>query len=123
MRGDPVAVVIGGLRFDTSRCKLLGSVRVRSTTGPAAQRRHRSWSEALYVTQNGRYFLACRGGRQTRFRVWHEGEYRAGKHVQPLCKAEALQWCLDNSRFQVLAQVLAAPDPPVTRQRRIEVVR
>ena len=50
------------------------------------------WSEALYRTKSGNYFLYCYGGPNSRHGEWHGNTGGWGRQIKPIGLAEAQEW-------------------------------
>ncbi len=51
------------------------------------------WSEELYLTEKGNWFLFGRGGGMTRYADHQDGHSSEGKKIIPMTRLEALEWC------------------------------
>jgi len=81
--------VIKGLVYNTETAEILGS----ADSSYLGANDFRSYSETLFKTKKGRFFLAGEGGPMTK---WGEacGDMRGfGSGIIPLDSAEAREWC------------------------------
>ena len=58
---------------------------------PTSDFRH--WSETLYVTKKGAYFLHGEGGPMSKYSRTLGNESRGDDQIIPLTKEEAIEWC------------------------------
>lgn len=81
--------IINGKKYDTSTATELGS---RSGGGYCNDFRH--WSESLYRTPNGKFFICGEGGPMSHWAVYSDnGNERSGSEgIRALTEAEALAW-------------------------------
>jgi hypothetical protein len=54
------------------------------------------WSEKLYVTAKGRWFLHAQGGAMTKYAIQKYTHLIGGEVILPLTTVEALDWCERN---------------------------
>ena len=106
-----VRITAGRLRFDTATAQKLGQRKGQSVTGSDAQIRNRAWTETLYLTPNGRLFLACEGGKQSRHRNGDGEDAKPGNHIEIFNKAQALQWAL--GKHTLCAKLLTIEEKPL----------
>jgi hypothetical protein len=84
-----VKQVIEGKRYDTETATKIGEGGGKAYPGD-----FHYYSEALYVTKKGSYFLAGEGGPLSRYgRPAYGGGTCGGEGIIPLSKEEALSWC------------------------------
>ena len=80
--------VIDGKVYDTETAREIDS----SSRGYVGD--FRAYSESLYKTKKGAYFLSGRGGPASHYAVSTEdGGYNGGSGIIPQTPAEALTWC------------------------------
>lgn len=108
-----IRITGAGLKYDTRTATKLGQLKGQSVTGSAAQIRNRAWTETLYVTPNGRLFLACEGGKRSRHRIGDGEHARPGKRIELFTKAQALQWAL--GQHALCAKILAIDTDPLDK--------
>lgn len=79
--------VIQGVLCDTSTAKFLGEASYLS------DRDFAHWSEELYRTKSGRYFLYGEGGPASRYAVTiGQNEWSGGEKIQLLSRETAMKW-------------------------------
>lgn len=79
--------VIQGVLCDTSTAKHLGSVSYLGVRDFA------HWSEELYRTKSGKYFLYGEGGPASRYAVTiGQNEWSGGEKIQLLSRETAMEW-------------------------------
>ena len=87
--------VIGGLRYDTAKSTLIGEASANCSRSDFEW-----WEAGLYVTPNGRHFLAGRGGAKTLWARPVDGSTTSGKTggsgIKPLTADEARTWAKAN---------------------------
>ena len=64
----------------------------------------RDWTEKLFKTKKGRFFVAGQGGPMSRWREAVGNGWTGGDGIIPLMNVEALEWCEVN---EVAADVIA----------------
>ncbi|MCE6968049.1 hypothetical protein [Cereibacter sphaeroides] len=83
--------IIGGKRYDTDDATLIGEM-----TSRYSQSDFNYYEEALYLTDNGAYFLAGEGGPRSKYAVQFDRTYSSGSSIIPLSKQEAFEWAQEN---------------------------
>ena len=79
--------IIEGAKYDTETAKFIGSDSF-SNSGD-----FNHWSEKLYRTKSGKYFLHGEGGPMSRYsRVVGQNEWCGGEKIIPLDRAGAMKW-------------------------------
>jgi hypothetical protein len=91
--------IIDGKRYDTETATKLAEW---SNSVPVTDFHH--MEETLYVTQNGRYFLAGRGGPMTRWSRPEGGGRGAGEGIKPVDRETAREWCETHDFVDVLEE-------------------
>ena len=79
--------IVDGKRYDT---------RTAEEIGTASRGHHgdfRAWTETLYRTKKGVYFIAGNGGPMTRWGQSSGNESWGDEGILPLTRDEALEWC------------------------------
>lgn len=80
--------VINGSRYDTETARQLGSASSNSLHSDLSW-----WSETLYRTKAGKYFVYGAGGPMTRYaRACGDGSYGYGESIMPLSEEKAREW-------------------------------
>ena len=101
--------VIQGVLCDTATAKFLGSASYLSSRDFA------HWSEELYRTKSGRYFLYGEGGPASRYAVTiGQNEWSGGEKIQLLSRETAMEWAeeyLDGDEY-----IAAFGDPEETEK-------
>jgi len=82
--------VISGFIYDTDKAE---EVWTASYSNPSD---FKHWSETLYRTKKGAFFLAGGGGPMSRWRKDTGDGYSGSTGIIPLAEAEALDWCESN---------------------------
>ena len=79
--------IIQGVLCDTSTAKFLGEASYLS------DRDFSHWSEELYRTKSGKYFLYGEGGSASRYAVTiGQNEWSGGEKIQLLSRETAMKW-------------------------------
>lgn len=79
--------VINGTLCDTNTAKLLGE------TSYSNRRDFHYWSEELYITKSGKYFLYGEGGPASRYaKTIGQNEWSGGEAIQLLDRDAAMEW-------------------------------
>ena len=79
--------IIQGVLCDTSTAKYIGSASY------LGDRDFAHWSEALYRTKSGKYFLYGEGGPSSRYAVTiGQNEWSGGEKIQLLSRETAMKW-------------------------------
>lgn len=101
--------IIQGVLCDTSTAKHLGSASYLGDRDSAR------WSEELYRTKSGRYFLYGEGGPASRYAVTiGQNEWSGGEKIQLLSRETAMKWAeeyLDGDEY-----IAAFGDPEETEK-------
>lgn len=101
--------VIQGVLCDTSTAKHLGSASYLGVRDFA------HWSEELYRTKSGKYFLYGEGGPASRYAVTiGQNEWSGGEKIQLLSRETAMKWAeeyLDGDEY-----IAAFGDPEETEK-------
>lgn len=81
--------IIGGKRYDTETAQEIGSGGGKGNPGD-----FRHYSESLYITKKGSFFLAGEGGPLSRYgRPAYGGGTCGGEGIIPISREDALSWC------------------------------
>jgi hypothetical protein len=89
--------VIDGLLFDTDKATEIGS----DCFGYTNDFGH--WEAGLYVTKNGRYFLAGSGGPASQYqREVGQNSWVGGSRIDALTEDEAFEWAEDHLDVEVV---------------------
>ena len=119
--------IIQGVLCDTSTAKFLGEASYLS------DRDFAHWSEELYRTKSGKYFLYGEGGPASRYAVTvGQNEWSGGEKIQLLSRETAMKWAeeyLDGDEY-----IAAFGDPeeaekamsvilPLKTRERLEVLK
>lgn len=83
--------IIDGKRYDTDESQLIGE-----KTSGHSPRDFNHYSEALYLTRKGAYFLAGEGGPLTKYGVQIGNDIACGSAIFPFSKQEAFGWAQEN---------------------------
>ena len=79
--------IVDGKRYDTETAQKIGH-ESRGNCGD-----FRAWSETLYKTKNGAFFIAGEGGPMTRWGKSSGNESWGDEGIIALTPKEALEWC------------------------------
>ena len=91
--------VIDGLLYDTEEAEEIAS----RSHGHAGDFEH--FSEALYVTDSGRYFIYGKGGARSPYRQrLGQGEYGGGSGFRTLSEDEAQQWAEKHAKASTVME-------------------
>lgn len=83
--------VIQGVLCDTSTAKYLGSASY------LGDRDFAHWSEKLYRTKSGKFFLYGEGGPASRYAMTiGQNEWSGGEKIQLLSRETAMEWAEEN---------------------------
>jgi len=83
--------LIDGKLYDTDSAELITSTYPNGTQDRSDFRFLR---EQLYVTENGFYFVAAKGGAKTKLsQPAATGGTTGGAEIRPLSEQEAFEWC------------------------------
>lgn len=94
--------IINGKRYDTSTAKKVAEAW--NGLGPSD---FRNYSEELYRTPRGNWFLWGEGGPMTRYaRPVGNNGYCGGSKLIPLTPEEAREWCEQNDEPDVIDKYL-----------------
>lgn len=81
--------IVGGKRYDTETAQKIGKGEGTAYVGD-----FRYYSEALYKTSKGSFFLAGEGGALSHYaRPAYGGGTCGGEGIIPLSREDALSWC------------------------------
>ncbi len=81
------------------------ATEVASITYGSGMRDFRYYSEGLYQTDKGRWFLAGEGGAMTRYAVpIGDNSWSGGESISTLTAEEALDWCEKHDKSGVITQ-------------------
>jgi len=80
--------VIEGLRYDTETAQEIGNY-----SNNLGDRDFHNINESLYITKNGRFFLAGEGGPLTKYAQAAGNMTSGGERIIALSQGEALDWC------------------------------
>ena len=87
VEGDIMKKIIEGSKYDTSTAKLMGSDSFSNN------RDFSHWSEALYRTKSGKYFLHGEGGPMTKYSVsTGQNQWSGGERIIPMDRSSAMAW-------------------------------
>jgi len=90
--------LIDGKLYDTDNATLLASAYPNGTQDRSNF--HFLW-ERLYVTENGRYFVAGEGGAKTRYsKPAATGGVKGGEDIRSLSAQEAFEWCQQHDKVE-----------------------
>lgn len=93
--------IIDGKRFDTDTAEFIDSYSFGRGT-------FQYFSEDLYRTVKGAWFLAGEGGARSKYAVaLSHSEWRGGEGITPLSEDEALAWCEVHSSAEVILEHFA----------------
>ena len=87
--------IINGWRFDTETATALGEA-TNFGAGASSVLDFHYWSEVLYITKTGRYFLACEGQALSKYAQPCGGGMGYGSDIKALSEREAFSWASDN---------------------------
>lgn len=79
--------IIDGKRYNTETATMIGNGRSDEGRSDFSW-----WDETLYITKNGRYFLAGEGGPASHWREQVGNMWGAGEGIKPLDADDALAW-------------------------------
>jgi hypothetical protein len=97
--------VIDGLLYDTKKAEVLGF----DDYGYAGD--FESWTERLYRTPKGAYFLAGEGGALTKYgRPAEGGGMGGGWAITPLSEAEAKRWMEHHCTTSEYMEAFGSPE-------------
>ena len=94
--------VIDGKRYDTERATL-----VAEATGPYNRGDFHWWSEELYLTAKGMWFLAGEGGAMSSYAEKVPGGMGGGQAIRPLTAFEARRWLEEQGEMTALEEHFA----------------
>lgn len=107
--------VIRGVLCDTATAKCLGE------TSYLDARDFAHWSEELYRTKSGKYFLYGEGGSASRYAVTiGQNEWSGGEKIQLLSRETAMEWAeehLDGDEY-----IAAFGDPEETEKATLVIL-
>lgn len=98
--------VIDGALYNTSTARFLADIE------PAGydQSNFSYFSESLYRTKSGKFFLHCEGGPNSKYGVWHENSGGWGEEIRPLSPEQARAWSEEHLDGDVYADIFGEPD-------------
>lgn len=64
----------------------------------------RAWSEDLYLTRKGNWFLHGRGGPMTKYADHYLNRSSDGERIVPMTAEEAYAWCEEHQRQEAIDQ-------------------
>ena len=102
--------VISGKKYNTDIAKRLGSCYGGANNNDADY-----WSETLYRTKSGNYFLHGEGGALTRYATVNGNDSGWGERIIPMAYDQAVKWAEDNLYGEDYIAAFGAPDDD-TRQ-------
>ena len=79
--------IINGKRYDTETARQLGEYE-----NMAEQRNFGHWSQTLYRTRSGNYFLYCEGGGLSQYATRRGDNSGWGEQIEPYTLEEAQKW-------------------------------
>ena len=91
--------IIEGLRYDTEKAYKLGQIAGNAYTPDTGDDSAYAWSEELWMTPGGRFFLWGEGTPKTRWFRWappenrrHEGDQELGWAIKAIPEEQAQAW-------------------------------
>lgn len=119
--------VIRGVLCDTSTAKCLGKASY------LGDRDFAHWSEELYRTKPGKYFLYGEGGPASRYAVTiGQNEWSGGEKIQLLSRETAMEWAEEHLDGEEYAAAFGDPEEtekamcivlPVASRSRLEEIK
>lgn len=97
--------VIGGKKYSTDTAKRLGRCY-----GGANNNDVDYWSETLYRTKSGNYFLHGEGGPLTRYATVNGNNSGWGERIIPMAYDQAVKWAEDNLDGEGYIAAFGNPD-------------
>ena len=88
--------IINGRKYDTETAEYIAS------TGFGYSGDFRYWSEDLYKTEKGNWFIAGEGGPLTRYAVSTGDGTSGSERIIPLSKQEVLEWLESANKPEIL---------------------
>jgi hypothetical protein len=80
--------VINGKRYDTETAKLICESSFENPSN------FNYYDEGLYITKNGAYFLAGKGGANSKYRTTvAQNSWSGGSAIIPMDKKQAFEYC------------------------------
>ena len=79
--------VVDGLVYDTEKAELIHEWNNHYPCND-----FRAFSERLYKTKNGRFFLHGRGGAMSSYRSSYGDSYGSGEEIMPMTDSEVVEW-------------------------------
>lgn len=64
----------------------------------------RAWSEKLYLTRKGNWFLHGWGGALTEYATYYCNGKSSGERISPMTAEEALAWCEKHQQQEAIDQ-------------------
>ena len=93
--------IIAGAKYDTDTAKELGY-----SSNNCSQSDFNWYSETLYRTKSGRYFLAGEGGARSRYaRSCGNNSWTGGSGIEPMSREAAQKWAeehLDSDKYEAI---------------------
>lgn len=89
--------IIGGAKYNTDKAKCLG----RTNCGEYGSFDH--WSEELYLTRSGKFFLYGEGGANSKYGVWEGNNGHGDEKIMPMTEEDAKEWAesaLDGDEYE-----------------------
>jgi hypothetical protein len=87
MERGTTKAIINGCRYDIEKATLIGYYG-----SPHEGTDLHTWEAELYVTKQGRYFLAGTGGPMSRYGTPMVNGFDWGEKIEPMSKEDALRW-------------------------------
>jgi len=89
--------IINGKKYDTETAEQIAD------DGFGHPRDFRYWSEVLYKTKKGNYFIAGEGGALSKYAVPAGGNSTSGSsRICALTRAEAFEWCQEHNATEAI---------------------
>ena len=102
--------VINGAVYDTATAAKLGEY---DSGYPLTDFRH--FTETLYRTKSGKYFLHGEGGGNSRYGIWHGNSGGSGEKIMPLSYEEAQAWAEEHLDGGEYIAIFGDPENGVSR--------
>lgn len=119
--------IIQGVLCDTSTAKHLGSASYLGSRDLA------HWSEELYRTKSGKFFLYGEGGPASRYAVTiGQNEWSGGEKIQLLSRETAMEWAEEHLDGEEYAAAFGDPEEtekatlvvlPIKTRERLEALK
>ena len=84
--------IINGAKYDTSTAKLLGE-----WSNGLGYRDFKNFTEKLYRTKSGKYFIYGYGGAMTKYaESCGNNSWSGGSNIEPVSRSVAMEWAEEN---------------------------